>query len=95
MNVWRKVYYLTLNLTLNLPTSDTKIRQSAKLKYCGIELIFIWYNDFFQITYKNHALCQKVDFVQITLIKSENGDREKLQKVVDAQSAVNDSEERA
>ncbi len=43
MNVWRKVYYLTLNLTLNLPTSDTKMGKSAKNKYCGIELIIIWY----------------------------------------------------
>ena len=43
MNVWRKVYYLTLDLIINLPTSDTKMRKSAKNKYCGIDLIFIWY----------------------------------------------------
>ena len=41
MNVWRNFHYLTLNLTLNLPTSDTKMRKSAKMKYCVFELIFI------------------------------------------------------
>ena len=43
MNVWRNVHYLTLNLTLNLPTLETKMGKSAKNKYCGIELIIIWY----------------------------------------------------
>ena len=43
MNVWHNFHYLTLNLTLNLPTLETKLRKSAKNKYCGIELIIIWY----------------------------------------------------
>ena len=30
MNVWRNVHYLTLNLTLNLPTLETKMGKSAK-----------------------------------------------------------------
>ena len=36
MNVWCNIHYLTLNLTLNLPTSDTKMSKSTKMKYCGI-----------------------------------------------------------